>query len=220
MGRITDAWGNLGRREQLLAAVAVAVVVLVTVSFLLLGGGEEAPINGGTVDLSAETGPVTPAPGTVMVPSEPVAASVPGALTAGSGVVAVSSSGSGDSADGAAIGDWESEAARNYEDVPVRHSPTAPVSSNAIKAAGRDLERVAASYIACMTANQGKDTRRCVNVLAYGVFIKNGLHDDGRGITLTKTSSDGHRLDYTVMPGGSRCRALDEGEDCNAWTAQ
>jgi hypothetical protein len=113
------------------------------------------------------------------------------------------------------------EANKNYR--PESYSEGAyvpPVVSEAVKAAGRDVERVAKTYKDCMAkaAAANADARHCVNdALKYGVVIsKGGLHR-GASLTLAKQSSDGHTVTLTFTDGGE-CRALDDSRSCIAWT--
>ena len=212
---IIDLWRNLARREQVLAGVVVLVAVIALV-MLLMGGEETAPIDAST---SAAQEPITeravePAPGTIVankVPAQPI-----DAAPAAGGVAPISGSGSGgggdatsDIAEGIRL-----EQAQTWADVEAVDD--FPPFSESVAAAGRDLERVAAEYRECVTSRA--DIRPCVNVIKFGIFIDSDWHQGGRGITLTKVSTDGHRLDYTIMGNATDCRALDGKPSCTAWS--
>lgn len=227
MGRISDAWDGLGKREQMLAVVAVAVLVLVVAAFLLFGGGDPvAPVDASTSTSEAVPDPNEPKPEGLVIDDQSPLTSVPGTTVAampepGAGVAALSvtGGGEGDATGGAQTTPYNEGVPPVPEVVdPRRYTP--PVVSDAIKAAGRDLERVGAAYTTCMekAAAANADSRHCVNdALKYGVEIsKGGLHRNG-GLTLAKRSSDGHTVYLTFINGGE-CRSLDDGESCDAWT--
>ena len=215
---IIDYWRNLARREQLLAVAGVLVIVVVLVFLLLMGGEETVPIDAST---SATQQPITeravePAPGTIVankVPTQPVTP-VP---EAAGGVAPITSSGSSGGGGDATSEDISEglrlEQLQTWADV--EKVEDFPPFSDAVAAAGRDLERVAAEYRSCIAGR--KDIRACVNVVRYGVYIKDNLHADGGGVTFNKQSSDGHTVAYTIMPDGTDCRAVDDEPSCTAW---
>lgn len=213
---IIDFWRNLARREQVLAGIGVLVILVVLVFLLLMGGEEPPPIDAST---SAAEQPITeravePAPGTIVankVPTQPVA--TPSAAT---GVAPISSSSSEGGGDATAEDISEGVRLEKMQTwVDVEKVVDFPPFSEAVAAAGRDLERVAAEYQACVAVKT--DIRPCVNVVKYGVYIKNNLHADGKGVTFNKQSSDGTSVAFTIMPGGVECRAVEDQPSCTAW---
>ena len=222
MERITDAWDGLERREKILALVAVGVLVVVVLAFLLLGGKDPAPVDASTA--AAETTPQPPGlvaadPSTV-TRADPATGSPAPTPPQGVAGLTVSSGGEVDSAVGPFIPDNTGAKYPDEQVDPRRYQP--PVVSDAIRAAGRELERVAKAYHDCVEADKaaGRDSRHCLNeTLKGGVYIDDGgLHNRG-GMTFTKQSSDGHSVVYVLMQDGSDCRALDGGRSCDAWTS-
>lgn len=221
MERITDAWDGLERREKVLALVAVGVLVVVVLAFILLGGKDPAPVDASTT--AAETTPkreglVVGDPNTVARAEPTTGAPAP---TPPQGVAGLTVSGSGET-DVATTGFTPDNTGVTYPPEQIderRYRP--PVVSDAIKAAGRELERVAKKYYECWTKNRaaGKDLRPCLDALDNGVFIDDGGLQNRGGMTFTKLSSDGRKVVYTLMPGGYDCRALDDGDSCDAWTS-
>ena len=216
--RLTDFWRNLGRREQALASACVVVLLLVIVFFVLSGGEETTPIDASTSGsqqaLPEQAAP--PPPGAIVADKPGVQAAVP--APAGGGVAGLNASGGAGGEGGVisgarAIGaDWEQD--QEFAEAP--KVIDFPPFSAAVASAGRDLERVAQEYKACVATRA--DIRPCVNVIKYGIFIDSDWHASGKGVTLSKLSSDGHRLDFTIMPDGTDCRALDEKPSCTAWS--
>ena len=224
MERITDAWDGLDRRERTLAIVAVAVLLLVIIAFALLGGSEEPPVSAeaaANLDAAAIAEGDVPAMVVAETGAKPIAVPA-GKAPEGVAGLAVSAGGDADAStfdpnDDPAL----REANENYHEDPYTEGAyVPPLVSDAVKAAGRDIERVAKTYQDCMqkAASANQDSRHCVNdALKYGVEIsKGGLHRNG-GLTLSKQSSDGHTVTLTFTVGGE-CRALDGGRSCDAWT--
>jgi hypothetical protein len=218
MERITDAWDSLGRREKILAVVALGVLVVVILMFVLFGGGEPTGVDADAAASDAALqqqqqqppGTVAANPGT----TEGDAPSTP------QGVAAISSSGGG-GGDPLPEGFVPDNAGVTYPDEHIddrRYHE--PVVSDAVKNAGRDLERVAHEYMDCIVKahENHTDNRPCLQ-LSFGVFTKTTPHNRG-GMTFVKMSSDGHELEYTIMPPpGEDCRSMDNGESCDAWVA-
>lgn len=228
MERITDAWEGLERRQQALAGSVAASVVLLVLALLVVGRDEAAPVDGSTTTAAAAASEpvVPPTPG--MIVSSNVPPDAAAAATGGGGVAPLTASegGGGDVATDGEASDAEArelheEAARSWRDVDAELGVYQPPSvSGAAKAAGRDLERAARDYVECVEKAHKGDIRHCPNVLKYGVSITSTLHYDGRGVTLTKESTDGHRLDYTITPKGGKCRVLDLADSCSGWVSQ
>lgn len=224
MERITDAWDGLDRRERTLAIVAVAVLLLVILAFVFLGGSEEPPVS---AEAAANLDAAAIAEGDVpaLVVSETGAKPLAAPVKTPEGVVGLTVSGGGGGGDAATSDPNDDPALREANELHEEESYSEgayvpPVVSDAVKAAGRDIERVAKTYQECMEqANAAnKDNRHCVNVaLKYGVEIsKGGLHR-GISLTLSKQSSDGHTVTLTFTADGE-CRALDGSRSCDAWT--
>lgn len=212
---IIDFWRNLARREQVLAGVVV-LAAIIALLVLMMGGDETAPIDAST---SAAAQPITeravpPAPGTIVaneVPTQPVATGAEGP----GGVAPIASSGAseggGDATEDTSEGE-RLERSQTFAEAPA--VVDFPPFSDAVAAAGRDLERVAAAYRECVSKKT--DNRSCVNVVDFGVYIENNLHADGKGVTFNKQSSDGHTVVFTIMPNGD-CRSVDDQPSCTAW---
>lgn len=213
---IIDLWRNLARREQVLAGAGMLAIAIALVFLLLAGGDETVPIDAST---TATQEPITeravePAPGTIVaneVPVQPVDATV-----VASGVAPITSSSSETGGDATAEDISEGRRLEQMQTwVDVEQVVDFPPFSVAVAAAGRDLERVAADYRACIATKT--DIRPCVNVVRFGVYIEDNLHADGKGVTFTKQSSDGHKVSYTIMPDNTDCRAVDDNPSCTAW---
>lgn len=214
---IIDFWRNLARREQLLAGAGMLAIMIALMFLLLAGGDETVPIDSSTTATQqpiAERA-VEPAPGTIVankVPTQPVTAP-----SQASGVAPIAGSASSEGGGDATAEDISE--GRRLEQMQawadVEKVVDFPPFSAGVAAAGRDLERVAASYRACIATKA--DIRPCVNVVRYGVYIEDNLHADGRGVTFTKKSSDGHTVSYTIMPDNADCRAVDDNPSCTAW---
>lgn len=224
MVRITDAWDGLERRERILAVVAVAVLGLVILAFALLGGSEEPPVSAeAAASLDAAALAEGDVPALVVSDAGPKPTPAPAAAPRGVAGLTVSGSGGGDA--GGAIDPSDdpalAEANKHYVNEPYTEGAyVPPVVSDAVKAAGRDLERVAKVYRECMdaAAAANQDSRHCVSdSLRYGVEISSGGLHRGNSLTLSKQSSDGHTVTLTFTDDGE-CRALDGSRSCNAWT--
>lgn len=228
MDRITDAWKGLGRREQVLAVAALGVVFVVSMVLLFTGdGGEVVPVDGSDAAASAVPEPVDPSVAGETVGDAAAEEGVAASTSGGAGVapLAVAGGGGGDVATGGYddLKALQAEADRNYVPDDVDDGVyVPPVVSDAVKAAGRDLEAVALEYRTCWVKAKAAnaDLRPCMRVLKYGVYVATEPPRNG-GIALTKQSSDGHRLDYVLMPPPQDdCRVLDQGESCDAWVSR
>ncbi|MCW2923868.1 MAG: hypothetical protein JWM98_1272 [Thermoleophilia bacterium] len=225
MDRITHAWSGLSRRERLLAGGVAGAVLLVLLVVLAMGRGPD-PVVGATAG-EAAPGPAPPvkaAPGTIVVNRTAAPPPTSGAPAATGGGVAPLSVASDDSTgagtpsmadpEGARL---EAQARTQWKDVPAEPARfVPPANSEAVKLAGRDLERVAKAYADCV--RNRPDTRPCMQVIQYGVYTKDNVLDDGHGIVLMKQSSDGHTLRLAVTDAAD-CRMLDDGPSCDAWRA-
>jgi hypothetical protein len=229
MERITDAWDGLGRRERALAIVAVVVLLLVVIAFILFGGSEPtAPVDASTASVADAAARaegevpamvVTEAGTPLAAPTGSTAKGVAGLAVAGGGGGAGNDTGVGPGNDPLIAEADEHYVQEAYDEGAYKP----PIVSEAVKAAGRDLERVAAEYQACMAKAHASntDSRHCMNdTLKYGVGVApGGLHRDD-GLTLVKQSSDGHELQFTTFPAPKpACRILDKGKSCNAWVS-
>lgn len=213
---IIDFWRNLARREQVLAGAGLLAIVIALLFLLLAGGDETVPIDAST---TATQEPITeravePAPGTIVANKVPIQPVTP--TPQASGVAPISGSSSSEGG-GDATAEDISEGRRLEQMqtwVDVEKIVDFPPFTASVAAAGRDLERAMADFLKCSA--RGGDRRPCIE-FRYGVEMRGEWHSSGRGITLTKESSDGHVVEYTVTADGKDCRSVDDNPSCTAW---